>query len=83
MINLDNIRIKEIEQRNMQVEIDQMADYLSKNWRGGDLYMFDDNGESRSVRDQDFWTWRDDLLAESDQNIDDIEKLMTIEELEG
>jgi hypothetical protein len=83
MINLDNIRIKEIEQRNMQVEIDQMADNLSKNWRGGDLYMFDDNGESRSVRDQDFWTWRDDLLAESDQNIDDIEKLMTIEELEG
>ncbi|RUQ19582.1 hypothetical protein [Kocuria sp. HSID16901] len=83
MINLDNIRIKEIEQRNMQVEIDQVTDYLSKNWRGGDLYMFDDNGESRSVRDQDFWTWRDDLLAESDQNIDDIEKLMTIEELEG
>lgn len=61
---------------------DRLVAVLSTKCPGAGAGLFDEDGQKRNASDPDFWPWRDDLLAQTEQDIEDIERLMDIEAME-
>lgn len=64
------------------LDMDQLVALLSAKCPGGGVGLFDEDAQKRFAADDDFWPWRDEVLDQTEQDIEDIEKLMNLEAME-
>ncbi|RUQ19580.1 hypothetical protein [Kocuria sp. HSID16901] len=81
-MNLQQVLNEQVKRRGDILDMDKFVIDLVAKYPKGNFSILDDQGQKRFVADADFWPWRDELLAQIEQDIDDISKLMEIESTE-
>lgn len=81
-MNLQKTLETKIQRREDLIETDQFVMTLTGQFPQGNFSIFDDDGEKRFTADPDFWDWRDELLIQIEQEIEDVRRIMEIEAME-
>lgn len=72
----------QIKRREDLLDMDQLVAVLSTKCPGGGVGLFDEDAQKRFAADDDFWPWRDEVLAQTEQGIEDLRKAQEIEAME-
>lgn len=81
-MNLHQALEEQRQHREDLLDMDQLVALLSAKCPGGGVGLFDENAQKRFAADADFWPWRDEVLAQTEQDIEDLRKAQEIEAME-